>query len=67
MQKVFQVEGMMCGNCEARLTRVLKAVEGVEAVIASHKDGSCSVDFDEAKVSVSALAEAIEDAGFDVK
>ena len=66
MQIKLNVEGMMCGNCEARLTRVLKAVEGVEAVVASHQEGNVVIDFDATKVDESVLKEAIEDAGFDL-
>lgn len=66
MQLKFNVEGMMCGNCEARLTRVLKAMEGVEEVVASHQAGSVIVDFDTTKVVEADLKEAIEDAGFDL-
>ena len=66
MQIKLNVEGMMCGNCEARLTRVLKAVEGVEAVVASHQEVNVVIDFDVTKVNDSVLKEAIEDAGFDL-
>ena len=67
MKQLFQVEGMMCGNCEARLTRVLQALEGVNAVEASHQEGTCDVTYDDTKLNVDVIKEAIEDAGFDVK
>lgn len=66
MQVKLNVEGMMCGNCEARLTRVLMAMEGVETVVASHQEGTVVIDFDAMKVNESALKEAVEDAGFDL-
>lgn len=66
MKKTYKVEGMMCGNCEARLTRVLKAVEGVKEVIASYQTGKVEIDFDEEVVKEAVLLETIEDAGFDI-
>ena len=66
MQVKLNVEGMMCGNCEARLTRVLTVMEGVETVVASHQEGTVVIDFDATKVNESALKEAVEDAGFDL-
>ena len=30
MKKVMKIEGMMCGHCEARVKKVLEALDGVE-------------------------------------
>jgi copper chaperone CopZ len=66
MQKTYKVEGMMCGNCEARLTRVLKAVEGVNEVKVSYESGKVEIDFNDEVVNEAVLLETIEDAGFDI-
>lgn len=59
----IQVEGMTCGGCEASITRVLSALNGVTSVRASHKSGevvlSLSADVDDAAVS-----DAVDRAGF---
>ncbi|MFC4810297.1 copper ion binding protein [Paenibacillus sp. GCM10023250] len=65
MQSVtLKVEGMSCNHC-------VKAVEGavVKAGAAGKVDlaaGSVAVEYDEAKVSLDAIKEAIEDQGYDV-
>ncbi len=38
MEKIVKIEGMMCPHCEARVKKVLEEIEGVESVVASHKD-----------------------------
>ena len=65
IQKI-NVEGMMCGNCEARLTRVLKSVDGISNVVASYQNNMVEVEYDETVLDSQVILEAIEDAGFDV-
>lgn len=60
----LKVEGMSCGHC-------VNSVEGaVKSLGASGKvdlnAGSVTVDFDESKVSIDAIKEAIEEQGYDV-
>jgi copper chaperone len=60
----LKVEGMSCGHC-------VNSVEGaVKGLGASGKvdlaAGSVTVEFDETKVSLDAIKEAIEDQGYDV-
>lgn len=62
---VLKVEGMTCGHC-------VKAVEGaVQNAGASGKvdleSKTVSIKYDESKVSLDAIKEAIEDQGYDVK
>ncbi len=38
MQKIFNVEGMMCPHCEAHVKNALEALPQVESVVASHTD-----------------------------
>ena len=67
MQTVtMSVKGMTCGGCVASVTRVLKAVPGVEAVDVKLQPGEATVRYDEAKVAPPRLKAAIEDAGYDV-
>jgi copper chaperone len=67
MEKVtLKVEGMTCGGCVASVTRVLKAVPGVNDVAVTLTPGVAEVGYDPAQTGVPALRAAVEDAGFDV-
>ncbi|WEN43217.1 hypothetical protein CKCBHOJB_02830 [Thauera sp. GDN1] len=61
----IKVEGMSCGGCVRNVTGVLKGLAGVEDAQVSLEQGSATVRFDPAQVSVDALRTAVEDAGFD--
>ncbi len=62
----FKVEGMTCGGCVAGVTRVLKAVAGVDEVAVTLTPGAAQISFDPARTSPPALRAAIEGAGYDV-
>jgi copper chaperone len=62
----LKVEGMTCGGCVASVTRVLKAVPGVDSVDVKLQPGQATVRYDASKVAVPRLKAAIEDAGYDV-
>ena len=44
MEKTLNIEGMMCGHCEARVKKALEAVDGVAKAVASHKAGTAVVE-----------------------
>ena len=62
----LNVEGMSCQGCIASVTRVLKAVPGVEDAVVTLKPGAATVTYDAGLTGVSALKAAIEDAGYGV-
>lgn len=62
----LNVQGMTCGGCVASVTRVLRAVPGVEDVAVTLQPGVARVTFDPARATLGALRVAIEDAGYDV-
>jgi copper ion binding protein len=62
----MNVKGMTCGGCVASVTRVLKAVPGVESVDVKLQPGQATVRYDTSKVELPRLKAAIEDAGYDV-
>ena len=62
----MNVNGMTCGGCVASVTRVLKAVPGVESVDVKLQPGQATVRYDASKVELPRLKAAIEDAGYDV-
>jgi copper chaperone len=63
----FKVGGMTCGGCVASVTRVLKAVPGVNDVTVTLSPPEAKVQFDPARTDAPALRAAIEGAGYDVK
>ena len=67
MEKVFMVEGMMCGNCEKRVNIAVSALEGVSECKASAQENNARVVFDSSKISEDQIKEAIEEIGYDVK
>jgi len=62
----MKVAGMTCGGCVASVTRVLKALPGVEAARVDLASGSAEIDFDPARCDAGAVRNAIEGAGYDV-
>ena len=62
----MNVKGMTCGGCVASVTRVLKAVPGVDSVDVKLQPGQATVRYDASKVALPRLKAAIEDAGYDV-
>ncbi len=62
----LKVSGMTCNGCVASVTRVLKALPGVDAVAVTLTPGEAKVTFDPARTGLPALRAAIQDAGYDV-
>lgn len=62
----FAVGGMDCGGCVRDVEKALKALPGVVEVDVSLKDARAVARIDPEKVTVAALHEAVEDAGFEV-
>ncbi|MFD1773751.1 copper ion binding protein [Paenibacillus rhizophilus] len=61
---VLNVEGMSCGHCVSSVeTAVGNLGASAKADLASK---TVTVDFDDSKLSLDAIKEAIEDQGFDV-
>ena len=64
-QVTLNVQGMTCGGCVGSVTRVLKAVPGVQDVRVALTPGRAEVGFDPGLTNVAALKSAIEGAGFE--
>jgi copper chaperone len=68
MQTVkMKVDGMTCGGCVASVTRVVKALPGVDAARVDLASGSAEIDFDPARCDADAIRNAIEGAGYDAR
>jgi len=59
----LNVSGMSCGHCVHAVREALGSVPGVK--IEDVRIGSASVSFDEDKVTVGALVDAVADAGYE--
>ena len=59
MKKTLNVEGMMCGHCEARVKKALEAVPGVTEAAVSHETGTAVVTLSE-DVADDVLKQAVE-------
>jgi Cu2+-exporting ATPase len=66
MKKTMKIEGMMCPHCEARVKKVLEAIDGVASAEVSHKKGTAVLTLSK-EVEDSVLKKAVEDAGYPVK
>jgi copper chaperone len=66
-QMTLKVGGMSCGGCVKNVTAALLGLAGVGNAEVSLERGEALVDFDPEKVTRRQLAQAIDDAGFDVE
>jgi copper ion binding protein len=62
----FNVTGMTCGSCVARVTNALKKIDGVAQVNIALAGGQAIVEFDEQVTSVDELQQAVRQAGYDI-
>jgi copper chaperone CopZ len=62
----LRVTGMSCTGCENAIKRVLKQVNGVEDVAASHEEGTVDVTYDTDKATPALFKQKIEALGYKV-
>lgn len=62
-QLKLEVSGMSCGHCVKAVQEALGAVPGVK--VDNVEIGTATVSFDETKVSVGDLVDAVSDAGYE--
>ena len=63
-ETIIKVQGMACEGCENRIQNALKNMEGIEKVVANHKEGTVTVIANESQID--SIKEKIEDLGFEV-
>ena len=66
MKKKMEIEGMMCGHCEAAVKKALEAVDGVESAEVSHENGTAVVEISK-DVENEVLKKVVEDKDYIVK
>ncbi|MGT2610492.1 copper chaperone CopZ [Staphylococcus aureus] len=65
-QEILNVEGMSCGHCKSAAKYALNNIDGVTSADVNLENGQVSVQYDDSKVAVSQMKDAIEDQGYDV-
>ncbi len=67
MKKIFNIEGMTCASCAARIEKVVGKVEGVSSVTVNLATEKMNVEFDENKCSPNDVMNAVDKAGYKAK
>ena len=62
----LKVSGMSCAGCENAIKRVLKQVQGVQDVVASHAEGTVEVTYDADQAAPAVFGQKIEGLGYQV-
>lgn len=62
----LNVSGMSCGGCVASVTRVLRALPGVDEVAVALEPGTAVVTYDPQRTGLPAFKRAVEEAGYEV-
>lgn len=64
--KTLDVKGMTCGHCKMSVEGALKELEGVSTVEVDLTAGHVKVSYDESKVTIDSMRDAVEEQGYDV-
>ena len=64
--KTLDVQGMSCEHCRMAVTRAVSALAGVDSVEVNLQEGTVKVSYDETKVPMESLRQAIEGEGYEV-
>ena len=60
----LKIEGMHCAGCSTRLEKILNNLDGVEIAKVSLEEKKATIKYDETKINIENIKEAIEDTGF---
>ena len=63
----LNIDGMTCGGCVKSVTKVLNGLDGVRSATVSLENKNAQVEFDEGKIQIAQLVEAVGDAGYDAR
>lgn len=64
MKSVFNITGMSCAACAARVDKAVSAVRGVQSVAINLLKNTMRVEYDEKTVSPAVIVSAVEQAGY---
>lgn len=65
--ETFQIQGMHCDGCAARITNVLERLPGVRKADVSYPDATARIEYEEDTVDHGDLKEAVDEAGYTLK
>ena len=66
IRKILNVEGMSCDHCKMAVTKAVSSLEGVGSVEVSLENNTASVEFEESKLSLETIKQAIQAQGYGV-
>lgn len=61
---VIKTYGMHCSGCEETVNEEIKKLDGIKSVIADHVNKKVTVKYDDKKVTLAQVKQAIIDAGY---
>ena len=64
MKSVFNITGMSCAACAARVDKAVSAVRGIQSVAVNLLKNTMRVEYDEKTVSPAVIVSAVERAGY---
>jgi len=64
--ETIKISGMSCSHCQAAVERALKELPGMRKVYVSLDEGQAVLTYEENELSMEAIKNAIEDAGYEV-
>jgi copper chaperone len=64
--KILNIEGMSCDHCKMAVTRAVSSLEGVGSVEVSLENNTATVEFEESRLNLAVIKQAIQDQGYDV-
>jgi len=65
-KSVLNVEGITCKHCSGAVKTAVGALAGVASVEVNLESKTVTVEYDDTQIAFDAIAEAIEDQGYDV-
>ena len=66
IRKILNVEGMNCDHCKMAVTKAVGSLEGVGSVEVSLENNTATVEFEESKLSLETIKQAIRAQGYGV-
>ncbi|WP_077324832.1 copper chaperone CopZ [Virgibacillus siamensis] len=67
MKKVtLDVQGMSCGHCKSSVEGALNGLDGVSSAEVDLASGKVDVTYDDGRVTLAEMREAVEEQGYDV-
>jgi copper chaperone len=64
--KILNVAGMSCKHCKMAVTNAVSALDGVKDVEVSLENNTATVEFEESKLLLETIRQAIQAQGYEV-